>query len=53
MIRQGKDCDIETFKNNAKAVLEHMFNNHKYCNSQWCLALKAKEEGKTYTHPSG
>ena len=42
MIRQGKDCDIETFKNNAKAVLEHMFDNHKYCNSQWCLALKAK-----------
>ena len=38
---------------NAKAVLEHMYDNHQYCNSQWCLALKAKEDGKSYAHPSG
>ena len=35
----------------AKACLENMFNNHIYCDSQWCLAKKAKEEGKAYTHP--
>ena len=53
MIKQGKDCDIEIFKQNARAILEHMFNNHVYCNSQWCLALRAQEEGKTYLNPSG
>ena len=26
-----------------------MFNEHKYCDPEWCLALKAKEEGKQYT----
>ena len=54
MIRQGKMMnDIEKYKDNAKAVLEHMFNNHQYCNPQWCLALRAKDDEKTYIHPSG
>ena len=26
-----------------------MFNEHKYCSKDWCLALKAKEDGKQYT----
>ena len=54
LLRQGKNCEsVDQFKNNAQAVLEHMFNNHTHCNSQWCLALRAQEEGKQYTHPSG
>ena len=53
MIRQGKNCnDIDLYQQKAKAVVEHMFNNHTYCDSAWCLALKAKEENKTYVHPS-
>ena len=53
ILRQGKNCEsVDKFKKNAQAVLEHMFNNHTHCNSQWCLALRAQEEDKQYTHPS-
>jgi len=31
-----------------KAVLEHIFDEHKYCDVEWCLALKAKEQVKAY-----
>ena len=30
-----------------------MFNNHKHCNSQWCLILSAQAEGKHYARLSG
>ena len=54
MLRQGRNCtNISEFMLKAKAVLEHMFDNHLYCSSTWCLALRAKEDGKSYNHPSG
>ena len=53
MIRQGKNCnDINKFMSMTKACLKHMFDNHIYCNSQWSLAKKSKEEGNAYTHPT-
>jgi len=51
MIRQNRGSSIEELIQNSKAVLEHMFDNHEYCNNSWCGALKAKQEGKLYHHP--
>ena len=53
MLRQNKGETLEEFKRNSNAPLEHMFNNHDYCSSEWCNALKAREENKQYTHPDG
>ena len=53
MIRQGKHLEnVDEFTLMAKAVVEHMFNNHAYC-GEWCLARKAKEEKKVYVPPTG
>lgn len=53
MIKQNKGGSLEDFVKNAHSPLEHLFNNHAYCSSKWCNALKAEEEGKIYTHPDG
>ena len=52
MIRQNRSSDMPTFLKAAKAVLQHVFNNHQHC-GDWCLAKKAEEEGKQYSHPEG
>lgn len=31
---------------NLIAPLKHIFNNHKYCDTSWCNALKSKVERK-------
>ena len=31
-----------------KVPLEHMFNSHDNCSSEWCFKTRASEEGKTY-----
>ena len=31
-----------------KVPLEHMFNSHDNCSSEWCFKTRAPEEGKTY-----
>ena len=41
----GKDMKSVVLK--AKAVLEHHFNNHKYCDVKWCYTLKARAKGLT------
>ena len=51
MITQNKLQPMATFLQAAKAPLEHMFDNHTFCNADWCNGLKAKAEGKTYIHP--
>ena len=53
LIKQNRGNSIETFVQNAKAPLEHIFNNHQYCDAQWCLALKAQKENKVYVHEQG
>ena len=35
----------------TKALLEHRFGNHAYCDKKWCHILQAKEDGKCYTRP--
>ena len=34
--------DMPRAKQQAKAVLEHRFGNHKFCDSAWCYAFQAK-----------
>ena len=51
MITQNKLKPMPSFLNAAKAPLEHMFNNHTFCNVEWYNTLKAKADGKQYNHP--
>ena len=51
MIRQNKDKSIEEFVTAAQAPLEHIFDNHQFCEPQWCFKLRAQQEGKPYNHP--
>ena len=51
MVRQNKAKTIDEFVKNANAPLEHLFGNHRYCDISWCNCLKAKAEGRVYTHP--
>ena len=30
----------------SKVVIEHIFDNHEFCDKKWCKPLKQKEEGK-------
>ena len=50
MVWQNTGKHIKPFIKNVNAPLEHLFNNHEYCKSEWCNALKSKEGGKPYKH---
>ena len=52
MIRQNKGKSIEEFVKSSNAPLEHMFDNHVYCDPEWCGSLQAKAEGLPYNHPA-
>ena len=39
---------IEELSEASKIPLEHMFNSHDNCSSEWCFKTRASEEGKTY-----
>ena len=52
VVAQNKTKPIEEFMLAAKAPVEHLFNNHLFC-GDWCDALKAAKEGKSYVHPQG
>ena len=39
---------IEELSEASKIPLEHMFNSHDNCSSEWCFKTRAPEEGKTY-----
>ena len=51
MIRQNKGKSIEEFVESLNAPLEHMFDNHKYCQAKWYNNLKSQAEGLPYNHP--
>ena len=52
MLQQVKKFDLqddwEEIEKRVRAPIEHIFNNHLYCQETWCYALKAKNENKTY-----
>ena len=37
-ITQNRNGDFEKFVNNAKAPVEHLFDNHEFCDHTWCYA---------------
>ena len=51
MIIQNRGKTMDEFIKSAKAPLEHMFNDHTFCDPKWCNVLRAREEGKVYSHP--
>ena len=51
MIKQNKSKPIDDFVASSQVPLEHIFDNHKYCEPKWCHKLKVTAEGKSYSHP--
>ena len=45
-IRQNRDKSPLDFVKNAKAPIEHLFNDHTWCDSSWCWSkdMEEKEE---------
>ncbi len=41
--------ESEKIKQKVLAPIEHLFNNHEYCDAEWCYVLKAEKENKPYT----
>ena len=36
MIKESRRLMLEKLRHNSKAVIEHLFNNHHYCDLSWC-----------------
>ena len=47
-IKQNNCKSLEEMRNASKAPLQHLCNNHDYCNSEWCGQKKAFEKGKVF-----
>ena len=43
-ILQNRNKDFNTFVRNASAPIEHMFNNHAFCDSSWCPSKEMNEK---------
>ena len=48
MIKKNREKTIEELSEASKIPLEHMFNIHNNCSSEWCFKTRASEEGKIY-----
>ena len=46
MIKNNCSKTIGEIKVASKAVIEYLFNNHKYCDSRWCRPKKLLETNK-------
>ena len=44
MLKQGRDGTLEDLMFRAKAVLEHLFNDHTYCDPKWCVPLRLSQD---------
>lgn len=49
--KMDPDTEMDSIKRKAKAVLEHQFGNHIFCDDEWCYNLMAKAQGKTFRKP--
>ena len=43
-ILQNRNKDFNTFVRNAVAPIEHMFNDHSFCDSSWCPSKEMNEK---------
>ena len=44
MLKQSRNLTLEEITNNCKAVIEHLFDNHEYCDVAWCKPKRIKAE---------
>ena len=55
MIKQAqtldKDNDMEKIIKKAKAPIEHLFDNHEFCDIAWCYSKQATRDKKIYKPP--
>ena len=42
MLKQNREGNIQQFTSAAKAVVNHLYNDHQYC-GDWCQAVQAKK----------
>ena len=47
-LKQNNCKSLEEMRNASQAPLNHLCNNHDYCNSEWCGQKKALEQGKIF-----
>ena len=43
-IRQNRSNPLAEFVKNAKAPIEHLFNDHTWCNATWCWSKEMEEK---------
>ena len=43
-IRQNRTKPLLDFVKNAKAPIEHLFNDHTWCDSSWCWSKTIEEK---------
>ena len=48
MLKQQRYNTLDEIRHASKAPLQHLFNDHNYCETSWCLAKRAKEQGLNY-----
>lgn len=46
MLKKNCDKSIKEISEAAKAVLEHLFDNHQYCDERWCHAKRRQMQTK-------
>ena len=45
MIKPNRNSSISQIMTASKAVVEHLFDNHAFCDKKWCKPLKQQIEG--------
>ena len=43
-VKQSRNLPFEEMKRRSLAPLEHLFNDHRYCHSSWCIHKKREED---------
>ena len=46
MLKRNRNRSISEKSKTSKAVIEHLFDYHDFCNIDWCRPLKNMKEGK-------
>ena len=53
LIKQQHYNSLDKMRKVSKANLNHLFDDHEYRNTSWCIAKKMKEEGLKYVGKDG
>ena len=44
MLKQSRHGTLEEMLIRSRAVLEHLFNNHEFCDPKWCVPLRRRKK---------